>query len=465
MIVPTSPEFLALCQSQMLVLSQALGVTSTAVYLADHRVEPDETGQSSPALIPVYAYPERSNLRSEADQRYLPEDAPPDSAQIGPAAITPGADGAVITSPFEGKSGPNHSLGLDGEPSGQRLVLPMAYDEVLLGVLVCSRPRPWAENDQRQAEQVASSLAIACVLDQRGQWMQRQLQQTYLDQQHQSEHFHDLLHQFRNPLTAMGTFGRLMLRRLEPEDKNYSAAEGIVRESDRLQDLTRQFDAAVADGDLRLERSPTQPSTAALALPSADNSQESTRPGRSGEGLMGQLSLEALPVDDILKPLLASAGAVAQERQILMGQGLVEHLPPVWMDSGALREVLSNLLDNALKYSPAGAWVWVATGLLKQVENQEYQGIAVGDTGPGIPAADQGRVFERSYRGVQAEGTIAGTGLGLAIAQDLIAAMGGSIELYSPAALSGLVPAATETTGPGSVFILWLRQAEAQESA
>lgn len=453
MIVPTTPEFIALCQSQMLVLTQALGVTSTAIYLAEHgagRAEP-----SSPTLIPVFTYPEQPESRSGVNQRYLP-DYDAESVQISPGQDSPVA---ALRSAFEaeGELRANRS---SREAEDQRLVVPMAHDEVLLGVLVCSRPQPWVESDQRQAEQVANSLAIACVLDQRSQWMQRQLQQNYLDQQEQSDHFHDLLHQFRNPLTAMGTFGRLMLKRLEPEDKNYSAAEGIVRESDRLQDLAKQFDQTVAKGDLRLERSPQPPSTAALALPASDDGAGSSNDGV--EGVMGRLSLEPLPVDEILKPLLTSAGAVAQERQILMGQGLVEDLPPVWMDPGGLREVLSNLLDNALKYSPAGAWVWVATGLLKRQNSQDYQGIAIGDTGPGIPVEDQARVFERSYRGVQAAGEISGTGLGLAIAQDLVQAMGGAIELYSPAALSGLVPAATETTGPGSVFIVWLRQAEAE---
>jgi signal transduction histidine kinase len=104
-----------------------------------------------------------------------------------------------------------------------------------------------------------------------------------------------------------------------------------------------------------------------------------------------------------------------------------------------LREVISNLLDNALKYSPAGATVWVRAGLFQE-SVPPLQGVAIGDTGPGIPQADQARIFERHYRGVQATGTIAGTGLGLAIAHDLVKDMGGRIDLLSPAHLSGLVP-------------------------
>lgn len=465
MIIPTSPEYLDLCRSQALVLRETLGVTSTAIYLAEHRAD-----QSDPALIPVFAFPEPAELeqpvkRSPKTSNHLSTAS--DSVEIAPqtAAETDSANNSILGLD-EG-----WSLGFSADATAnQSMVLPMAYEEVLLGVLVCYRPTPWQESERQQAKYIADSLAIACVLDQRGQWMQQQLKQKYLDQEQQSERFHDLLHQFRNPLTAMRTFGKLLTRRLQSGDTNYPIAEGIVRESDRLEGLVEQFDMTVASGDRSLAKAPIIPSTESLALPPAQNSSLEDQPASQltpHQSLTGQLSMELATVDEILEPVLVSAGAVAQERQIRIAQGLVEELPPVFMDRSALREVLSNLIDNALKYSPARSWIWVATGLLKQKGNssEPYQGIAVGDTGPGIPQEDQSRVFERSYRGVQAEGEIPGTGLGLAIAKDLVVAMGGSIELYSPASLSGLVPT-TEADGnnPGSVFIVWLRQAQPNNS-
>ncbi|MBE9064795.1 sensor histidine kinase KdpD, partial [cf. Phormidesmis sp. LEGE 11477] len=91
-----------------------------------------------------------------------------------------------------------------------------------------------------------------------------------------------------------------------------------------------------------------------------------------------------------------------------------------------------------------------------------YQGIVVGDTGLGIPAADLVRLFERNYRGVQAKGDIPGTGLGLAIAQSLMSEMHGFIEVVSPAAGTPWLPesAFNSESGPGTVFIVWLLEVE-----
>jgi signal transduction histidine kinase len=80
------------------------------------------------------------------------------------------------------------------------------------------------------------------------------------------------------------------------------------------------------------------------------------------------------------------------------------------------------------------------------------QRVLISDSGCGIPAQDLERIFERSYRGVQANTEIPGTGLGLAIAHDLITQMGGSIEAFSPA----LVSDGLGTVSGGSTFVVQL---------
>jgi len=99
-------------------------------------------------------------------------------------------------------------------------------------------------------------------------------------------------------------------------------------------------------------------------------------------------------------------------------------------DPDRLRQVLVNLLDNALNYSPAGAAVTVHTAALP-----EGAIVSVQDCGPGIPPEDLPRVFERFYRGDRSRqrerGSASGSGLGLAIAKALIEAHGGSITLES----------------------------------
>ena len=108
--------------------------------------------------------------------------------------------------------------------------------------------------------------------------------------------------------------------------------------------------------------------------------------------------------------------------------------------------MLSNLIDNALKYTPGGGQIYIQTGL----EQGHYQGIAISDTGLGIPAQDLEHIFERHYRGVQRSSNIPGTGLGLAIAKDLIERMHGKIQVFSPARPSSVAG------GAGTTFIVWL---------
>lgn len=90
-------------------------------------------------------------------------------------------------------------------------------------------------------------------------------------------------------------------------------------------------------------------------------------------------------------------------------------------DANGLREVLANLLSNAIKYSPAGATVRVSSTV-------EPDGvvIAVADAGIGIPAAEQGKIFEKFFRASNVAGD-EGTGLGLATVKDFTEAMGGTV--------------------------------------
>jgi PAS domain S-box-containing protein len=102
---------------------------------------------------------------------------------------------------------------------------------------------------------------------------------------------------------------------------------------------------------------------------------------------------------------------------------VAEDVPPVAADEAQLRQVLDNLLDNAIKYSPAGGdvhlGVEVADGTVR---------FSVADTGLGIPAAEQDRIFEKFYRlDPDMTGGIGGTGLGLFIARELVRRVGGRI--------------------------------------
>lgn len=92
-----------------------------------------------------------------------------------------------------------------------------------------------------------------------------------------------------------------------------------------------------------------------------------------------------------------------------------------------LPEVVGNLLDNAFKYTPKGGTIGLH--LTPTAAGLE---LTVWDTGCGIPLEVQPRLFERGYRGIQADSGIEGSGLGLAIAQDLLRPYGLSLRVTSP---------------------------------
>jgi signal transduction histidine kinase len=84
--------------------------------------------------------------------------------------------------------------------------------------------------------------------------------------------------------------------------------------------------------------------------------------------------------------------------------------------------ILDNLIENAVRYSPAGSDIVVEAS-----SGQAGSSLTVSDSGPGIPAADRDRVFDRFYRGANGRRTGPGTGLGLAIVAELVERWNGRV--------------------------------------
>jgi two-component system sensor histidine kinase VicK len=113
-------------------------------------------------------------------------------------------------------------------------------------------------------------------------------------------------------------------------------------------------------------------------------------------------------------------------------------------DEARLAQALDELVENAIRFTPDGGQVTIDGRSVNQA-GQDWRTISVRDTGPGIPAEERARIFDRFYRGSLAEaGTISGTGLGLCIAQEIIRAHGGKLTV------------ASEADGGGSTFTIWL---------
>ncbi len=140
-----------------------------------------------------------------------------------------------------------------------------------------------------------------------------------------------------------------------------------------------------------------------------------------------KLSLE--PVE--LRPLFSQVAGLFRERASEKGMQLEEQLPallpPVRADRRAMEHVLSNLIDNAVKYCGPGARITLSASV-----TAESVSVSVSDDGPGIDERHLPRVFERFYR-VDAGRSrdVGGTGLGLSIVKHLVEAMGGEISVVS----------------------------------
>lgn len=415
MLLPASSEFIDLCRAQVALVVQGLGAAASAVYLTDEFAEPQQT-----QLIPIVVYPEE--VKTDSALLRLPEaDRRSRSLEQTEPSPTNSPERPADLRDLQNRVYPE---GAWGQP--ERLILPLMHEEVVLGLLVVSwQDRQWSLREQNQLQQVANTLAIACVLDQRHQWLLTADYQQRSLQTQQYDILSNLLHQFRNPLTTLRTLASLLFKRLQPSDPNQRLAFSLLQETERLQGLLQQFDHAIDLGEAALETSENVP----LSLTGKQLISPPQPPLLPASSMGMALKLHPCWLAKVLEPILQSATAIAQERNLTFATQIPPDLPPVQADPQALREALTNLIDNALKYTPQGQTVQVQ---VDRDPDLRQQAIAIRDTGPGIPPEDLPHLFTRHYRGVQAAGEIPGTGLGLAIAQELIHQMQGRLEITSP---------------------------------
>lgn len=206
------------------------------------------------------------------------------------------------------------------------------------------------------------------------------------------------LHEFRNPLTTIQTLTKLLQKRLGSDHPYAWISTSIFQECNQLHALLVQFEQ-----DLHLP-----------ALPATD------------PAIIDSVWLN-LP--EFLQDLKPTYQALAQDHRISFELNLdpYQPMPPVQLDPRALRQVLSNLVDNACKYTPAGGNVQMSLD-----HDRSHQPncllISVHDTGIGIPSEDLERIFAPYVRGQHDQ---PGRGLGLAISKSLVEGWGGKLEVDS----------------------------------
>ncbi|MEJ7607485.1 MAG: ATP-binding protein [Bryobacteraceae bacterium] len=144
-------------------------------------------------------------------------------------------------------------------------------------------------------------------------------------------------------------------------------------------------------------------------------------------------------VNDLVADCVDSMRPMAEKKRIEMHIEQTQAEAEVFCDSEAVHQVMSNLLDNALKYTPEDGEIFVGAR-----SSNELVEFFVRDTGMGIPPEDLPRLFERFYRVDKARSReLGGTGLGLAIVKHLVRAQGGQVRVES-------IP------GTGSTFLFTL---------
>lgn len=348
-MIPVSHSFLSLLGHQLAQFSDRPEVRSLVVYVTH------ASGEGPPSLVPVGHWP--------ADGRALP-------AVDGASALR--------------------------QPAEERRWLPLRDGSVLLGALqVETACGAWPEPLGQRLQAVALTLAEGLRLDLEAQRLRRQLE-------FQEEQLRMLVHQLRNPLTALRTFGQLLLRRLGKESEVRPLVEGLLEEERQLQRYVDAIsDLAPAEA---LTAAPAEPLP--LLLP----------PLLSGP--------DGQPLASVLEPLLQRAAATAAL------QGRPWHGPgelPAWRGEGsAVAEIIANLLENAFRYSPPAT----AVGL-HAITGDDGLALTVWDGGPAIDADERQLIFAKGQRGRRGL-PLPGTGLGLALARDLARSLGGDLQLWIP---------------------------------
>ncbi|MEO8978667.1 MAG: HAMP domain-containing sensor histidine kinase [Polyangiaceae bacterium] len=200
----------------------------------------------------------------------------------------------------------------------------------------------------------------------------------------------NVAHDLRTPLTRLHTAAELALAGKDDAPALREALADAVEESERVLTMLRTLmDISAAEtGVMRLEREPVW-------------------------------------LDRLAREVAETYEFVAEAR----GIRLISHVEPACVsgDATRLRQLIANLLDNALKYTPSAGLVELTTRLVA-----ERAEIRVRDTGIGIPDEDKARIFERLYRGDRSRSE-PGLGLGLSFVKAICDAHGGSISVHGAA--------------------------------
>lgn len=316
----------------------------------------------------------------------------------------------------------------------------------------------WSQNDKLQVSRAAKSLALALSID-------NELVSTKVQSEQFRMAFADSLHQIKNPITALRTFGKLLQRQLaedlasgpsmrrvykdvSSDDYDLSRgrrqrqamklAEDMVKQGERVVDLIQPMDA-LANKHFLL---PPSTSRAIISLYE-----------QPGMPILGEFEMEMVFPQDVLGPLVYASQAIGRENGIeIEAEGFDQDsdVPGVTVSTKHLIEATTNILDNAIKYvtckkrgpgrpSKNSLPRIKVTMTANEPPLQAGCTLFIEDNGPGIDECDMERVFDRGYRGEKVRELIEGNGLGLSMSSMIVQRMGGILDVLDdgPSHLGG----------------------------
>jgi PAS domain S-box-containing protein len=238
--------------------------------------------------------------------------------------------------------------------------------------------------------------------------LQEALLKAQLAGQLKTEFIANINHELRTPLTNLVLYHQML--RANPDVKTLERLDVIGREIQRLRVLIEDM--------LKLSRLDT-----------------------------GQVAFRPMPQDlnRIIQTLVSDRKTIAEGRGLTLTVELQPGLPAAWLDEIMVVQIVSNLLTNALNYTPSGGQLHISTRRTVDHAGKSWVALVVQDSGPGISPEDLPHLFDRFYRGKAGHATgVPGTGLGLAIVQQMVEKHSGRLDVEN-------VP-----EGHGAIFTVWL---------
>jgi signal transduction histidine kinase len=337
------------------------------------------------AELPADALPREEEARAAADALWA-----------GTEPIS--SDGSEPVARSEAKPGPGPAIA----GAASTLAVPIGEGNSSLGIIwiaMMDRPRTWSSAELGLIQHVAGNAAYGLIQSHLISSQQQVVKQLRELDKAKTDFLATVNHELRTPLTSIMAYLDMIQESTEhPVSREvHQMLDIVVRNTERLRTLIEDM-LSVSRGGL-------------------DNAAMQLAPVRLGQ----TLDLVAAA----LRPL-------ATLQNVTIDVDPVPEDPEILADEVQLQQVFTNLVSNAIKFTPSGGRIEVGSESHAAADGSKWATVRIADTGIGISSDEINHVFTRFYRASNAmNGAIPGTGLGLAISKDIVDRHGGRIDVAS----------------------------------